>query len=75
MQRITVRTVATATVEEEWTLDVPEGLDLDTQQWGVGWSAMIQAGKISVVAVENLEVYNERDRQVEKVTVHHDRVA
>jgi len=64
-QRIIVQTICTATVREEWTIDIPDDLDLDRSSWyGAGWEDAIDAGVATIVKAENTEVTDERRREV-----------
>ena len=67
-QRIIVQTICTATVREEWTIDIPDDLDLARENWyGAGWEDAIEAGVATIVSVQNTEVTDERQREVTNV--------
>lgn len=63
-QRLVVRTVCTATLVEEWTIEVPDDADVDRLTWTTGWAAAHEAGITTVLAVENISIDEERDRIV-----------
>lgn len=58
--RVQVTAVCTATVEERWVLEIPDDAQVDL----LG-DDLFTLGEM--VAVENVEVFDERDREVTSV--------
>jgi hypothetical protein len=67
--RVVVRALATATVEEEWTFDVPDvHLQAIRSDPDMIWD-LFHEDAAYCVDVENVAVFDERDRTTEKVEV------
>ncbi len=73
MQHFTVTTSATARVEEQFVIDVPDGFDFDPQSWS-SWTDVLTQGVGKVRYTRTTDVSDPDDRHervVEGVRVGH----
>lgn len=64
--KLIVHTTATATVTEQWMIEIEDGADVNQLIWN-GWEEALASGKARKIGVIEIETRGHRNRKVESV--------